>query len=83
MAGAIKHCWECTHSTDGPERAVVKCRFLPTSPWALMPAWAWAALDAASKDDASVVHESMAQQCDVFKARSAPRVERRRVRTAP
>jgi len=76
---ALKFCHECSNSSGGPERAVVKCLFTYRKPGAMpivMPDWAWDALAEAEAGDASMVHNSVAQECEAFSLRYEIRKQR-------
>lgn len=76
-----RYCYECAHSSGGPARAMVKCKFTYRTPGAMpltMPDWAWNALAEAEAGEDSVVHNSVAQECDAFALRYELRKQRER-----
>lgn len=74
-----RSCYECGSSDGGPPRAMVKCKFSYRHPGAMpivMPDWAWNALAEAEAGDGSLVHSSVAQECEAFTLRYELRKQR-------
>lgn len=68
----MKNCIQCVNSSGGPPRAMVMCRFrigLPGQWPVALPDWLWDAIREAQAGEASVVHSSVAQECDAFQMR--------------
>lgn len=77
----LRFCYECSSSSGGPARAMVKCTFSMRHPGAMpltMPDWAWNALAEAEAGNDSMVHHSVAQECDAFSLRYEVREQRKK-----